>query len=135
MKKHFVTFYSPGTFVHEDSSFTIDSWDIEVAKDMAHGIVERHGATPFGFKFTTRSRGDGDLDSKVSATSPMYYLGGKIETRDEVEARNSPDEKILRLNMKSNNIERIIVNDNSYRSTHALQSTDVVLDWTPRRKK
>ena len=49
MQKHFVTFYSPGTFVAETSCLPIDSWNVDEAREMAHGIKERHGATPWGF--------------------------------------------------------------------------------------
>jgi hypothetical protein len=129
MKKHFVTFLSPGTFSHEETSKEIDSWDVEKAKQMARGIKERHNATPFAFYFTTRSRNSEDLDSKVSATSPTYYLGGKVETFAEVEARATKDDSILLSNMRCNNWDRIITNTNSWRVTQPLHKEDVVLDW------
>ena len=69
MKKHFVTFFSPGTFVSETTEKEIDSWDVEKAKELARSIKERHGATPYGFRFITRSRNDDELDSKVSDRS------------------------------------------------------------------
>lgn len=102
---------------------------------LAHGIHERHGATPYGFRFVTRTRSDDDLDSKVTARSNLYYLGGRIETLAEVEARNDPREAILRSNMRGNRIDRIIVNDNSWRFTGPLEDGDVVLDFSnPDRK-
>lgn len=128
MEQHFVTFYSPGTFVAESTTKPIDAWDTDVAVGMARSIQERHGALPYGFIFTTRSRGDDDLDSKVTDTSPTYYLGGKIETLEDIEARNDPNEKILRSNMKMNSYDRVVVNDNSWRWTQPLQADDVVLD-------
>ena len=134
MQKHFVTFYSPGTFMSETTSKPIDSWDVEKAKEMAHEVVERYDATPYGFQFSTRSRGDDDLDSKQSAESPFYHLGGKVETLAEVEARNDPKEEILRSNMRANGYDQIVVNDNSYRSVHPFRKDDVMLDWKPRRK-
>ena len=135
MDKHFVTFYSPGTLMSEVSVKPIDAWDVEAATEMARSIMERHGATPYGFRFTTRSRGDDDLDSKVSKTSPTYFLGGRIETLEEVEARDDPNEKILRFNMRSNGWSRIVVNDNSWRVTQPLEDGDVVLDFTPPAKR
>lgn len=134
MDRHFVTFLSPGTFVAETTEKPIDSWDVKKAQKMAHDIEERYGATPYGFRFTTRSRTDADLDSKVTATSGMYFLGGKIETLAEVEARNDPKEEILRSNMRGNGYDRIIVNDNSWRSTQPLRDGDTVLNWKPRTK-
>lgn len=130
MQKHFVTFYSPGTLVSETSDREIYAWDVNEAVEMAKSIKERHGAVPYGFRFITRSRGDFDLDSKVTDTSPMYYLGGKVETLAEVEARNDPGERILRSNMRSNGFARIIVNTNSWKITQPLNDEDVVLDVT-----
>lgn len=129
LAKHFVTFYSPGTFVAETSELPIDSWDVNAAKEMARGIRERHNAAPYGFQFTTRTRGDEDLDSKVTATSPLYYLGGVIETLAEVKARATDKDRILVSNMEGNGYERIITNTNSWRWTQPLKDSDVVLDW------
>lgn len=128
---HFVTFCSPGTIVPETNEMPIGSWDIEEAKAMACTITQRHNATPFGFFFTTRSRDDADLDSRQTAKSNFYYLGGRVETREEVEARNDPIESILRDNMRRNGYDKIIVNTNSWRFTSFLRDTDVILDFTP----
>ena len=133
IEKHFVTFYSPGTFVAEMTDKPIDSWDIEKAKEMAHDVTERYGATPYGFQFTTRSRGDDDLDSRVSAKSPFYHLGGRVETLGEVKSRNDPKERILVANMEGNGWDKIVINDNSWRSTRPLGKDDVMLDWKPRK--
>ena len=85
--------------------------------------------------FTTRSRGEKDLNSKVSKRSPLYWLGGKIETLEEVEARNDPKEGILRSNMRVNGYKKIIVNDNSWRFTAPFNDGDVLLDWKPKNRK
>ena len=129
MERHFVTFYSPGTFMAEDTTRPIDSWDVEAAKEMARNIKERYDATPYGFRFTTRGRTDEELDSKVIATSPMYYLGGRVRTLAEVKAEKNPDEEILVRNMECNGYDRVITNDNSWRWTQPLQGDDVVLEW------
>lgn len=131
VQQHFVHFYSPGTFMSEESVQPIDNWDVEEAKRRAATVLERHGATPYGFSFTTRGRGPDDLDSKVTARSPRYFLGGKVRTLAEVEADNLPDEHILRSNMRCNEVARCIVNNNSWRFTTDLRDDDVVLDWTP----
>jgi hypothetical protein len=90
IEKHFVTFYSPGTFVAETTEKPIDSWDIETAKKMAAKITERHGAHPYGFRFSTRSRKDDELDSKVTKTSGRYYLNCKVVTLAEIKNRKDP---------------------------------------------
>ena len=127
---HFVTFYSPGTFVAEISTRPIAAWDVELAKQMARDIKERYEAKPYGFRFTTRSRGEDDLDSSVTAESNLYYLGGKVETLAEVKARATADDRILISNMECNGWDRIITNNNSWRWTQPLEPTDVVLEWS-----
>ena len=130
LSKHFVTFYSPGTFVAEQSEKPIGSWDVKAAQAMAATIKERYGATPYGFRFTTRSRGPDDLDSKVTATSPMYYVGGVIRTVEEVEAAAKSDERILLANMRGNHWDRIVQkapNQPGWRWTQPLREGDVVL--------
>lgn len=128
MERHFVTFYSPGTFVAETSEHPVESWDTDAAVKIAFDVVERYGARPYGFKFSTRTRADDELDSKVSKTSGIYYLGGKVETIDEVRARNDPNERILLSNMECNGYDRIIVNTNSWKWTQPLRKDDVLLD-------
>lgn len=129
MKAHFVQFYSPGTFVAEISEKPIKSWDIEAAKQMARSIKERLGACPYGFQFITRSRTAKDLDSKQTAKSPFYFLGGVVETLAQVKARASDKDRILISNMECNKWARIITNTNSWRWTQPLEPTDIVLDW------
>lgn len=135
MIAHFVTFYSPGTFVSETSTRPIASWSVETAKRMAGSIKERYGAIPYAFCFSTRSRGPKDLDSKVVKTSARYYLGGKIETLAEVKARATDKDRILISNMECNGWDRIITNNNSWRVSLPLDPGDVVLAWTPPQTK
>jgi hypothetical protein len=131
MEKHFVTFFSPGTFVAETRELPISAWDVSKAVEMSRAIKERYGATPYGFQFSTRARGPDDLDSKVSATSGTYYLGGRIETLADVQKRADPKESILLSNMACNGIERIIVNDNSWRFTGEFKEGDMLLEYVP----
>jgi hypothetical protein len=128
MEKHFVQFLSPGTFVSECSEKPIDAWDVDAAVRMARDIKERHGARPYGFRFVTYQREDDDLNSHETARGSIHYLGGRIETRDQVEARNDPNEHILLQNMRSNDIKHIIVNDNSWRFTGEFRDDEVLLD-------
>lgn len=135
MKKHFVTFYSPGTFFAETSELPINSWDVDRAVQMAHKVMERYNATPYGFRFSTRSRGENDLDSKTIKTSPMYHLGGTVLTVKEIEARNDPKNAILISNMKSNGWKKVVENTNSWRSVQPLGNGDVVLDFKPKKRR
>lgn len=128
VKAHFVTFFSPGSFVAEETTKPIPSWNVDTAIEMAFEIRERYNARPYGFQFSTRERGHEDLDSKVTQFSGVYYLGGKIETLAEIERRNLPEEKILLSNMKSNGWDKIVTNRNSWRWTMPLREKDILLD-------
>lgn len=128
MEAHFVTFRSPGTFVAEETAKPIPFWDIDLAVAMASDITERYNAKPYGFYFTTRARNDEELDSKVVKRSPMHYIGGKIETLAEVEARNDPSEEILRSNMRCNGYDRIWVTTEGWKWAQPLNADDVVID-------
>jgi hypothetical protein len=131
MKAHFVTFESPGTFFHESTQLPIYDWDVDLAAEMAHSIKERYNATPFAFYFTTRERKEHELDSKVIKTSGRYFLGGKVETLEEVKRRNDPKEEILVSNMEGNHWGKIVINTNSWKVAQPLLAEDTVLDWSP----
>ena len=131
MHQHFVTYLSPGTMFPETTSRTVSSWDVERAAGAARGNKERHSATPYGFYFTTRARNEDELDSREVARSPVYYLGGTIETLAEIESRADPRDEIILSNMRANGWDKILVNTNSYKTCLPLEPKDVVLDWTP----
>lgn len=108
MEKHFVSFLSPGTFVSEETTREIESWDVARAQKMAAKITERYGATPYAFRFTTRGRTADELDSRVLRSSPMYYMNGRIRTLEQVKARQFPKESTLIANMECNGWDRIV---------------------------
>ena len=128
MQRNFVTFYSPGSFVAETDEKPIDTWDVDKTVEIARSIKQRYNARPYGFCFCTRSRGDTELDSKVTATSNMYYLGGRVETLAEIKARCDPNDRILIENMEINGYPRVVTNTNSWKWTQPLKDDDVVLD-------
>lgn len=141
MRKHYVQFFSPGTFVAETTTREIDSWDVQIAVDMSGVIIERYSAKPYGFKFLTMltsdpiDDGEGGLlevEPKKVEESGMYHLGGKLETLEEVETRDDPKERILRANMRGNGYDKIVINTNSWKSMHPFREGDVLLetpDW------
>ncbi len=133
--KHFVTFFSPGTFVSEETTKPIETWNVEEACAMAREIKERHAAVPYAFRFATRTTCSGELDSKTTETSNIYYLGGKVETLEEITARKDPRDQILIGNMLNNNITKIIVNTNSWVFRGALRETDVILPFEMKPEK
>ena len=127
--KHCVTFLSPGTFVSEETTKEIVSWDVDLALEMVPNIKERYGATPYGFFFTTRERDEDDFDSHQTKKSNLYYLGGTISTLEEVRNRADPDDRILISNMENNGYDKIIVNTNSWKWTQPLRKGDIVLQY------
>lgn len=128
MEAHFVEFYSPGTFFEEVSERPIDSWDVEQARAMAEGITERYGQHPYGFRLVTRERADDELDSHVSHRSNMYYLAGEILTLKDVEARSDPRDETLRINMRTNQIGRVIETNTPARHVCEFKDGDVLLE-------
>ena len=127
LKKHFVTFYSAGTFVAEQSTKPIESWSVDDAMAMAALITERHNAKPYGFRFTTRGRTDQQLDSKEIAKSPMHYIGGKVLTYREIEQRDDPRDRILLENMRCNRWDRVWQSTKGWSTTQPLQNDDIVV--------
>lgn len=127
MQKHFVKFLSAGTFVAEETTKEIDSWDIEKAKQMSKEIVERYGARPYGFCFITKGRSDTDLDSKVIDQSGVYYINGVVETLEELKAKNDPNNRILISNMEGNGWDKVVTTCNPYRWTQPFTENDTVI--------
>jgi hypothetical protein len=127
MKKNFVTFYSPGTFLSEQTTKEIDSWDIHTAVEMAKDIKERYDAVPYGFEFIEKSREENDLDSHTSKTSNFYFLGGEIFTLEQIKEKNDPDDRILISNMENNNYKKVIVNTNSWKAVLPFKEDSIVL--------
>lgn len=129
MKKLYVEFYSPGTFVSEVTSKEIDSQDIDKAIEMAHEIVERHGARPYGFRFVTYELGVDDKISKKIDQTGIFWLGGKLRTAEEILNGTDPNESILRSNVRINEHKMIIENTNSWKFTSVFdEDKDVLLD-------
>lgn len=127
MQKHFVKFLSAGTFVAEETTKEIDSWDIEKAKQMSKEITERYGARPYGFCFITKGRSDTDLDSKVIDQSGVYYINGVVETLEELKAKNDPNNRILISNMESNGWDKVVTTCNPYKWTQPFTENDAVV--------
>lgn len=136
-RKHYVTFLSPGTMMSESTTKPIERHDPKLVVAMAEQIVERYGAKPYGFRFETRIVGsmpDGEGGTLTAqrdvGVSGIHFLGGKLETYEEVLARNHPDERILRENMRSNEYWIVCVNTNSFRSVLPFEEGDRLVDAT-----
>lgn len=137
MRKHQVTFYSPGTLFSESSTHDIESWDTAKAVAMAETISARYNAKPYGFVFETIIVADDVPDgeggtlhvqSKRVEQSGIHFLGGKLETYDDVVARDDKNENILRSNMRGNEMWIVCVNTNSFRSTMPFSEEDCIVD-------
>ncbi len=137
MRKHYVEFLSPGSFVSESTTKSIDFWDTRKAIEISTGIKERHNATPYGFRFITKIEhppvpdGEGGMLNvlpKVVEESGIYYLGGTVEKYDDVLNRNDDKESILRSNMRCNRWWLVVVNTNSFRSCMPFNEKDFVVD-------
>ena len=128
MKKHFVTFYTPDTFV------AIDSWDIDLAVSACRKINARHGALPYGFQFSTRECDENGLDSHETEISPFYYLGGEVFTIEQLKESGNPDDRSFISDMERNGWNKMIVNTNSRKFVQPLRDSDVVLPFATPNK-
>lgn len=135
--KHYVVFDSPGTMFTESSSREIGEWSTQLAVRMAADVVERHGARPYCFRFETRRSADPICDGdggtlevipKTLSRSGRYFIGGQLQTLDELEARADPDNRILLANMSGNDWPITVVTANSYKSTQVFEETDCIVD-------
>jgi len=135
---HYVEFFSPGTFMSESTRKKIDAWSPTLACSLAKKIKERHGATPYGFRFVTmleakpvEVEGGEKMDvlPKQVKNSGIYFITGTIRTAEEVLAGTDPEENILRSNVRCNNIPAVIENCNSYKSTMPFEKQDLLVDW------
>lgn len=133
MIKHFITFYSPGTFFSETTQKEIDNWSIDKAKELAYTMYP----IPYGFRFSTVEKtGSGwNVITTIKAKSAMYFLGGQIKTLADIEAENDPKNKILISNMKGNGWDKVVVNTNSWKVTQPFEKDDLVVNFTPSERK
>ncbi len=128
----FVTFYSPGTFVAEETRKPISSWDVEVAQRMAASIVERYDAHPYAFRFSTRTRGEDDLDSRETARSGLYFIGCRVLTKSDLDPVS---DRILIANMECNGWDRVAQTTSGWKFTQPLMPGDEVLPAAQRSAK
>jgi len=118
MIKHFVHYLFPGSFVSEEIKKEVKSWDIEEANKNAEKGC-------YGFYFTTRKRGELDLDSKQIKKSGTYFIDGKIKTLTDVVNEFNPANNILISNMKINKWDRVVITKNGW--TQPLDKNDVII--------
>jgi len=128
LKKNFVKFLSPGTFMSEYTTKEITTWNVDEAIEMHKDIVERYGAKPYAFMFVTIGRADDELNSRVLDQSNLYYINGKIQTLEEIKAKNDPEDRILIGNMERNGWDKVVVTYSPYRWTMPLMEGDIVLN-------
>jgi hypothetical protein len=133
-REHFVTFDSPGTMFAESTTKPIGSWDIAEAVRLSADIVERYGAKPYGFRFSTEivadpvPDGEGGtlaVQGKEVARSGMHFLGGSVFSLDEVPVTDG--NRILRDNMRSNGWWYVVMGANGYRWTQPFEADAVVV--------
>lgn len=126
MKKRYVTFYSPGTFVAEETTKCVPNWDVKKAQELVPDIEERYGATPYGFQFYTMKRGMLDMNPHEIERSSMYYVNCVVQTLEEVETEHGKN-AILAQNMRTNKWDRIVTTNKGWAWSQPLRDGDIVL--------
>lgn len=136
MKKHSVTFHSPGTFFDETTTREVAAWDHRlVPLAAAMTVAERYGAKPYGFRFSTSivaepvPDGEGgtlNVEPKVIAKSGMYYINGTVMRFEDIVDDDA--DSILRSNMRCNGWPLMVECRNSYRSVHIFEEGDIIVN-------
>lgn len=132
---HHVVFLSPGSFTSECSSREIPSWDPALACEMSTQIVERYGARPYAFYFTTSIAapdvpdglgGSLRVEPREIERSGLYHLGGQILTVEDAE-RERGERSVLASNMR-NNWPLVVETRNSFRHNAPFAVRDVIVN-------
>jgi hypothetical protein len=136
-RKHFVNFVSPGTCFNEESTRPIESWDVAKAVEMSHEVTERYGAKPYAFHFLTMlvlppvADGEGgelNVEPKEVEKSDLYYLGGTVQTYDEIVARADKSNSVLISNMRCNGWWLVVENTNSWKTVRPFEKNHVIVN-------
>lgn len=136
MRRHYVTFLSPGMVMSEASTRPVDSWDVTAATKQSGEIVEHCGAKPYGFYFETRLEHDDVPDgeggwlkvmSKELKRSGNYFINGKVLTVADLAARGEVDSTLMR-NMRWNKLPFVVETNNGLRHTAQFDPCDAVVD-------
>lgn len=125
ISQHFVTFLYPSVPHAETVTRAISEWDTTAAVQMAKDIRPK----PYAFRFSTKARTAEELDSREVANSGLYFMGGIVETIDDM--RNNPEGRtILLRNMETNGYARVITTLGKPTWCQPLGDDDVVLDMS-----
>ncbi len=126
MKHNFVIFYAPGEITDLEVAFHIEEWDYEKALYMVPGIIEEGICVPFSFIFESREYNDfGDFCEDDTEVSCTYFLGGKIFNRSEIFDKD----RFIYEKMIMNDVDRVIVNNNSSEIIKPFTYNDIILDF------
>ena len=136
-RQEYVVFLSPGTMFDEVSSKPIVERDLKCALNMSGEVVERYGAKPYGFYFETlleagTVRDDEGNEFETAAKTVdktgIYYIAGKVRTRDDIARDGKEDERILLSNMGNDGWEIVCETVNGYKHVGIFRSEDAVVD-------
>lgn len=116
-KQQFVTYLSPGTFTSESTTKPCKTGDLTQALKKMKGLVERHGATPYGLVF---------VDGNNKALTGMYYINGQVQTYAQIP--DTTENQILRSNMWCNDRPFVVETYNSYKHTTWFTDKDFVIN-------
>lgn len=129
MEKKFIVFTIPEPGSPQPTKITMaaEEHSIELANKMADDLLQQVGIRPSGFHYTTRARGEEDLDSKEISKSPMYYFEGKTLTMDQVKELPEPKRTNMIYNMGAAKCDTVVVMEIKQEIGFPLKPGDVVL--------
>lgn len=117
---HSVTFFCPGSFMDEQQTHPIASWDSRRAIAMAETVVERYGAKPYAFRFQTQN-----ANGEETAESGLHFIDGVVLTRDDVDPVKNP---VMHSNMGNEGWEVVCRTQRSYLHHGVFRPGDCTVD-------
>lgn len=132
---YLVTYYSPGTFFSESSSYKFTEFNLWKFCQKAKEISERYDAKPYGFNFQKLEipvdlpKTEGfkvTVEPKILEKSGTFYITGDVIFSENLIGK---DEQILKSNLESNNNGVGIVNNNSFKFRGAFEKDDNIVNW------
>ncbi|KQW72338.1 hypothetical protein [Ensifer sp. Root127] len=124
--KH-IRFLFDASFKSTEYVVETSSWDVEAAAGIAHRLTLERGVQPYAFWFESREPGHGP-EPKISGT---YYLGGKLQTLDELRAENDPSAVIMIHHLEARGIERVVTTNCPCLASFPFRDGDHILEWEP----
>ncbi|MBB6487942.1 hypothetical protein [Rhizobium lusitanum] len=126
MNNEFAVFAFAGNFSSTERRVAIQSRNVEYAEGIAQQMTIECGFQPVAFRFETMSD-----DGSIQNRSGWFYLGGTVETLQDITGKNEPGDSRLIHFLEESGLNKIVTNNCPYLVRFPLRDQDQVLSWEP----